>query len=318
MRRLPTCFLASALLATVGCDAANENASQYADYKTAEAPAPAPMTPPAEAASEGRFGGMMGVNAGADKDQAAPPAPEGVSRKVIYDASLDLAVEDVDAAAAKVDALLVSSGGYIAEETMAGSPGSNRSRFWKLRIPIDDFDGFVKSVMALGELVRFNRTSQDVTAEFYDVEARIKNKRVQEQTLQKMLEERSGALDEVLKVETELSRVRGEIEQMEGRIRVLKNLTSLATLTLTLSERERFQPAAPVVADFPTQIARTWRASVDRLVEMGKAMVLFAVAQALWLPFWAIGVLIAWLVVRRIVALARSRPTPPARHSPGE
>ena len=64
-------------------------------------------------------------------------------------------------------------------------------------------------------------------------------------------EERSGQLEEVLKVEVELSRVRGEIEQMQGRIRVLRNLSSLATLTLTLRERERFQPPTAVVANTP-------------------------------------------------------------------
>jgi chromosome segregation ATPase len=165
--------------------------------------------------------------------------------------------------------------------------------------------------------VSFNRTSQDVTAEFYDVEARIKNKQVQEQTLQKMLEERSGQLEEVLKVETELSRVRGEIEQMEGRIRVLKNLSTLATLTLTLREHERFQPPAPVVADFPTQVARTWQASLTQFVDAGKDLVLFAVAQVLWLPFWAVGLVIAWVAARRLAALARTRPTPPANPPSG-
>lgn len=322
MRGLTACLLSTALLPAAGCG----EVSYDEQMKSAQAFAPAATPPPAAVVSadayDGRSMGMMGETtaAAAAREEAPPPAaaePAGVSRKVIYNATLDLAVEGLDAAAARVGELVASSGGYIAEETMSGSPGSTRSQFWKLRIPVDRFDGFVKSVMALGELVQFNRTSQDVTAEFYDVEARIKNKQVQEQTLQKILEERSGQLEEVLKVEVELSRVRGEIEQMQGRIRVLRNLSSLATLTLTLRERERFQPTTPVVADFPTQVARTWQASLTRLADVGKALVLFAVAQAVWLPFWAIGLLIAWMVVRRLAALARRRPASPTSPSPG-
>ncbi|WP_337176109.1 DUF4349 domain-containing protein [Paludisphaera sp.] len=312
MRGHLACLLITASLATIGCD---EPHYEYAAQRIAAEPKSAMAPVPDEApAFRDQAAGMRGETA----EAPATEAPDAkVSRKVIYNATLDLAVEDLDSASAKVGEMLASSGGYIAEETMTGSPGSTRTRFWRLRIPIDGFDGFVTSVMALGELVNFNRTSQDVTAEFYDVEARIKNKQVQEQTLQKMLEERSGQLEEVLKVETELSRVRGEIEQMQGRIRVLQNLSSLATLTLTLREHERFQPAAPVVADFPTQVARTWQESVGRLVDAGKALVLFVVGQAVWLPFWAIGLLIAWAVGRKAVALARSRPTPPADPSPG-
>ncbi len=326
MRGFPTPLFAAALLATAGCDegGAPPPAGKYMNQDVAyfaKSAAPAPAAPAATpAAFDDGARGMMG----GDRKAAEPPPADGsdqaaVSRKVIYNATLDLAVDDLDAAGTKVGDLVASSGGYIAEETMTGSPGTTRSLFWKLRIPIDGFDGFVKSVRALGELVQFNRTSQDVTAEFYDVEARIKNKRVQEQTLQKMLEERSGVLEDVLKVETELSRVRGEIEQMEGRIRVLRNLTSLATLTLTLRERERFQPPAPVVADFPTQIARTWGESTSRLVDVGKSLVLFVVAEAPWLPFYAIGLLIVWAIGRRLVGvtLVRARSTPPANPSAG-
>ena len=73
----------------------------------------------------------------------------------------------------------------------------------------------------------------------YDIEARIKNKKVEEQTLNKILQERSGNLEDVLKIEVELSRVRGEIERLEGKIRVLENLSSLATLTINVREREK-------------------------------------------------------------------------------
>jgi tellurite resistance protein len=62
-----------------------------------------------------------------------------------------------------------------------------------------------------------NSDAQDVTEEFYDVDARLRNKRVEEQRLVEHLKKSTARLQDILAVEREISRVRGEIEQMEGR-----------------------------------------------------------------------------------------------------
>jgi hypothetical protein len=261
---------------------------------------------------------------GAQPNSAVPPA---ISRKIMYDAQVDLVVESVDPIAKKVGTLVQEARGYIAEQNVAGSPGSLRSMRWRIRVPVEQFDSLVESIVALGELERNNRTSQDVTEQYYDLEARIKNKKVEEQTLNKILQERSGKLEDVLKIEIELSRVRGEIEQLEGKIRVIENLSSLATLTLNIRERDKYAPPPPVVADFSTQIARTWNGSMQNLVDLGKSGVLWVVSRVIWLPFWLIGALVAWIALRilirifrrnlpRMVALARTPIFPPRTPPP--
>jgi Domain of unknown function (DUF4349) len=245
----------------------------------------------------GMMGGMGGQAAQAPADKLA------LSRKIIYDAQVELVVKDVDATAKKVVAFVQDAGGYIAEQGTTGSPGSQRSMKWKLRVPVDRFESLVQKVVELGELVQNSRTSQDVTEQFYDIEARIKNKKAEEKSLTKILDERTGKLEDVLKIETELSRVRGEIEQLEGKIRLLENLSSLATLTLTIREREKFEPPPPTVADFPTQVARTWEKSLHGLIDLGKAVVLWAVGWALWIPLLAVGALFAWIILRRLIRL---------------
>ena len=258
-----------------------------------------------------------------------PSAAPAVARKIIYDAQVDLIVESVEPIAKRVGSLVQDARGYIAEQTVSGSPGSQRSMHWKFRVPVEQFDSFVDAIVALGELERNNRTSQDVTEQYYDIEARIKNKKVEEQTLNKILQERSGKLEDVLKIEIELSRVRGEIEQLEGKIRVLKNLASLATLTLNVREREKFTPPPPVVASFQTQIARTWGDSLTELVDMGKAIMLWAVSWAIWTPFLLAAAVFAWVLGRwviralirnlpRLVALARTPITIPRAPTTGE
>jgi len=295
MHRL-SLLLAFGMFPLAGC--ADESVERSAGYEAAQkSAAPPAETPPADAA--------LAPSGAVDGGEPTAPNEPGISRKVIYDATIDLVVQSVDEAVGRVGELVEQSGGYIAEQNMVGSPGSKRSQRWRIRVPIDRFESFVASVSALGELERFDRKSQDVTAEFYDLDARVKNKKVEEQTLQKILEERSGQLEDVLKVEVELSRVRGEIEQLQGRLRVLENLSALATLTLNVRERETYEPPAPVVADFPTQVARAWGDSVRSLVNLGKAVTLIVVGQVVWIPFWIVGLLLAWIIGRRLFAAAR-------------
>jgi len=248
----------------------------------------------------------------------APINTAALSRKIIYDGEIDLIVKDVEPIGKQVVTFIQEARGYIAEQSTTGSPGSQRAMRWKLRVPVDQFESLVEKVIALGELERNTRTSQDVTEQFYDIEARIKNKKAEEKSLTKILDERTGKLEDVLKIETELSRVRGEIEQLEGKIRVLENLSSLATLVLSVREREKFEPPPPAAADFPTQVARTWENSIHDLVNLGKSVILWAVDWAVWIPLLVVAALLAWIVVRwlirrlpRLIALANTPITPP-------
>ena len=233
----------------------------------------------------------------------APANTAALSRKIIYDGEVALIVKDVDPIAKQVVTFIQDARGYIAEQSTTGSPGSQRSMRWKLHVPVDQFESLVQKVVALGELEQNKRTSQDVTEQFYDIEAHIKNKKAEEKSLTKILDERTGKLEDVLRIETELSRVRGEIEQLEGKIRVLENLSSLATLTLSVREREKFEPPPPAAADFPTQVARTWENSLRGLIDLGKAFILWAVDWVLWIPLLIVGGLLAWVILRRLFRL---------------
>jgi hypothetical protein len=248
--------------------------------------------------------------------EAIPPAnAPGLSRKIIYNADIALVVEDFAKVEPQIGPLVEAAGGYIAEQSLLGSPGSQRSARWKVRVPADRLESFRSDLKRLGEVERDTLTSSDVTEQYVDIEARIKNKQLEEETIAGILKERSGKLEDVLKVEMELSRVRGEIEQMQGRLRVLANLSSLATVTLTIREREKYEPPPPVAPDFATTVSRTFWSSFDRLVDLGKAVVLIAVALTPWPPLIVVGLLIAWLAGRRlartVVPLFRRPVAPP-------
>ncbi len=314
--------LVVSLLALLGCSEVVSPRQYAAESAKIAAPAPSgfdrsppPMAAAASDAGAARYAGMMG---GMMTAIQVPENAGAFSRKIIYDGAIDLIVKDVDSVAKQVVGVVQDARGYIAEYSTTGSPGSQRSFRWKLRIPVEQFDAVVEKVAVLGELERNSRTSQDVTEQFYDTEARVKNKKVEEKSLTKILEERTGKLEDILKIETELSRVRGEIEQLEGRLRLLDNLSSLATLAVNIREREKFEPPPPAVADFPTQVARTWENSVRGLVNLGKDVILWAVEWAVWIPLLILGALLAWVVLRwffrrlpRLIATLNTPLTPP-------
>jgi hypothetical protein len=134
------------------------------------------------------------------------------------------------------------------------------------------------AVTKLGELQTTRTDSQDVTAQFTDLQARISNKQVEESRLVVLLQRPNARLTDILQVERELSRVRGEIEQMQGQLRLLANQSALATVTVTLHEVKGY--VAPKPATFGSEISRTFAASVDGMREMGKIIVLMMVSLA--------------------------------------
>jgi hypothetical protein len=234
----------------------------------------------------------------ADKVPPQGEVPHTPARKIVYNADIDIVVDDFAKAEAALMKLVDENNGYLSSADVNGSPGKQRSGTWKVRVPVERFRAFLDSVSKLGELQRRQANSQDVTEEYYDLEARIKNKKVEEARLLKHLEESTGKLKEILDVEREISRVREEVERQEGRLRLLENLSSLTTVSIVFHEREGYIP--PEAPSFGTQIARTFFHSFESLVDFGKAIVIAVVAISPWLPVLFVVGLILLLIVRRV------------------
>jgi hypothetical protein len=149
-------------------------------------------------------------------------------------------------------------------------------------VPAGAFDAFMEQLGGIGVPERNVIDSRDVTEEYYDLDARLRNKKTEEARLIKHLEASTGKLDEILKVEHEISRVRGEIEQMEGRLKMIDNLATLTTVNVSMQEIKGYVPlTAPT---FGTRIQRTFGNSTDALARFGEFVVLFLVGLAPWLP----------------------------------
>lgn len=244
----------------------------------------------------------------------APAGASTVPRKIIYDARVELLVDSLSTAEQAVFDLIREHNGFLAESDQSSVTSTQRRATWKVRVPVDHFQAFLNAVCRLGEVKQNHLGSQDVTEEYFDVEARIRNKQEEEKRLLKHLSDSTGKLEDILAVERELSRVRGEVEQMQGRLRLLADRTELSTITIEATEWKDYKP--PIAPTFPTQLGRTFFNSVDNLFSFGKAMAMVAVALLPWLPLILVGLLLLRWLIRANRGSPRNRAHPVASAPP--
>jgi len=123
---------------------------------------------------------------------------------------------------------------YIAESRSWIDSNDKKNIYYNLRIPSENFSAAINEVSLLAEVTSSRISSRDVTEEYVDVEARLKNLKLQEQRYRDLLN-RAEKVEDILKVERELERIRGTIESLEGRMNYLKNQISLSTLEINIS-----------------------------------------------------------------------------------
>lgn len=240
------------------------------------------------------------------------------SRKVIHNGGLTLRVDDVPAARLEIQTLVDSIGGHVSSADMSfASDGSADGASLVLRVPSERFDEVRARLAKMGRVLAEHTRAQDVTEEYTDVQARLANARRLESRLHEIVSTKTTTVTEVLEVERELGRVRGEIEQLEGRIKLYDDQLALGTLSVTLTTEAR-----PVLASSPSlgeQAGDALSGSWGALRMLGRGLLLFAIAILPWLPILA-GLLVLVMWVRRRVRrgtaanrnVALAQPPPPA------
>lgn len=222
-------------------------------------------------------------------------------RKLIYTGDLRLAVKSLDDTEREIKRLLAAAEGQIAEFKEERTAGDQRAGHWQVRVPPGKFSEFVEQVAGLGVAERREMQAADVTEEFVDVEARLKNKRQLETRILKLLDDKTGEIKDVVAVENELARIREEIERIEGRLRVLSNQIDLSTITIFAYERREYIP--PTAPTFSERVATAFSTSLRNMQEVGEMLVIAIVALAPWLVLLAIFGGLTWFVVSRVIRI---------------
>jgi hypothetical protein len=278
--------------------------------KVAASPAPPAVAPVGFTAGETREealaaaqSGRMAANQTATTDGGAPDALHGVNYSttapaatmIIRTGQAFIKVEKVDPAMLKIRQLVAQAGGYITNSSISGGKDQIRQASIEIKIPNSRYDQAVGALSSIGEVETVNSNAQDVGEEFVDVSARVANARRLEERLIDLLAKRTGKLEEVLRVERELARVREEIERYEGRLRYLTARVAMSTLTVNIHE------PAPIIEPGRNPIADAFRHAWQNFVAMLAAVI---ASLGVLIPIGLIGVG-GWIGYRRWVKANR-------------
>ena len=212
-----------------------------------------------ERASQGSVNRAMSVNSGPDALQNVNGATAIAPTMMIRNGQAFIEVDKVDPAILRIRQLTAQVGGYITNSSISGGRDQIRQATLELKIPALKYDQAVGSLSTIGKVETVNSTAEDVGEEFVDVTARVSNARRLEDRLITLLSTRTGKLDEVLRVERELARVREEIERYEGRLRYLSSRAAISTLTITVHEPVAILGNTPGENPIAAALHRAWK-----------------------------------------------------------
>jgi hypothetical protein len=203
-------------------------------------PEPGPTSPRPDSDADGAV----------DVRDKAPPDPSGPISKdaphettmLIYTAHVTMAVYQVEPGLASVEKIARELGGYLSTR------GDTEIT---VRIPRARFDEAIRRVGLTGDVLHKELSAEDVTDAFVDLEIRLKNARDMRDRLAELL--KRADVKAALEIEKELGRITGEIELMEGKLKVLRDRIAYSTITVTFQGR-----GAGALRDMPLRLPFPW------------------------------------------------------------
>lgn len=232
------------------------------------------------------------------------------SRKIIYNATLWLETKQYDQASADLLEAASQAGAYVqSSESSGNAERGDRSVYYTLRVPADNYSEFLNAAAQAANLVRRSESSQDVTAEYVDLEARLASLEQQRQRLDE-LAAKAESLEDLLAIEQQRSEVQYQIESYTGQMNVLQDQISYSTVEVYLDEVTELTPQSP---SFLSRVGSAFRGSWNGFVSVVQELVIGLIYL---LPFLVVAAVVIVLVVLLARRVARKRPQPAQQKRP--
>jgi len=305
MRFTALLLLSVALLGLSGCDSTRSLENQSAAPNPAQSDKSQTELP---GATKSKVASNLQPVSLKDAD-AANTVSQALERKIIRNANLTVEVASPAEAQRKIASIAESHQGFVvtSESTQRTAEDKTKPEVTinlVIRVPAVQFNQIMEEIRAVGTRVAQEKTTgQDVTEEFIDLEARIKNQKALEAQFLEIMK-RAGKVADALEVQRELADVRTEIEKLEGRGRFLENQASLSTINVTLQ--------TPIQILNATGFWYSVKAAFTDGVDVAAAIVVFLIrAIVALLPILALIVLPIALITRLVVRRFGRRHTLP-------
>lgn len=218
----------------------------------------------------------------------------GSDRKVVRNASMSMVVDDVQKRMSEIEKRVLARKGFVVNSSF-NKLDIAPTGYVSVRVPSDALEAMIDEIRMLGDVQHTDVSGRDVTDEYVDIEAQLKNAKAGEEALLGLMQ-RAGSVGDILQVQRELINMRSTIERLEGRIRLLDQTIDLSLLTVRMSTDPALLPTIDEQDAWKPLV--TFKEAVRGLVGFGKwvgDMVIWAVV---FLPLIVI-VLGLWWVYRK-------------------
>lgn len=167
-------------------------------------------------------------------------------RMIIQTSSIQMDVEGFDDKVAQIKAMVEASGGYVENENSSyrfyvSDEDNLKYGYLTLRVPEEGYSLITDSIKELGRVTSDASNATDITKQYRDTAAEIENLKVTEQRLREIMSQ-AVEISDILSIENELTRIRGNISSYEKQMKDWENLVSLTTITVTLNEVKNLKP----------------------------------------------------------------------------
>jgi hypothetical protein len=254
---------------------------------TMPTPTPAP-TPPTASASGGE-------KAYSDEYNATATDTE---RMIVRTGDMALVVEDINQAIEDITQMSLAFGGYVVASYIQGQE-EEMTGWISFRVPDEKFEAALTQLRALAVRVESEQTSsQDVTEEYIDLEARLTNAKATEQQYLALLD-KAVDVEDIINIYSYLSQVRQEIEQLEGQIKYLEQTTSTSLISVSLKPEKTEKP----LVHAGWSALEVLKAAARGIVSFGQWLGTIAIWLLIFIPIW--GTILAIILWRRHKRRAR-------------
>jgi len=251
------------------------------------------------------------LNGNAGKQQREESEPDNLPTvpMIARVAGLTLTTSEFEKTRAGLEEILKRYHGYLGDLKVNAPADAGRSLTATLRIPAPQLDAALAELKKLGRVENEAQGGEEVTQQYVDLEARLKNSQHTEQRLVQMLAQRTGKLQDVLKVELEIDRVRGEIEQMQAEKKELSKRVAYATLSTIINEEyhAKLQGAPPSTGSrFRNAAVEGYNTVVEGLIDVGLFLFSAGPSLLIWAAILFFPARWAWKKIREKIQQAET------------
>jgi hypothetical protein len=280
--------LAFVLLLLAGCSASNDSRESSNAMDSSE-----------DKSYEGGIGANTDDSTGVEEDGELAPG-ENNERKVMYNASVSLEVDDIGKSIEEVEKNVRELKGYVVEVNFTSNNEQDYGSL-KLRIPTDSLTAFLDGLEEhSGKVIEKRVVGQDVTEEYVDLTSRLKAKRVVEERLLDLLS-KAEKTEDLLRISSDLAIVQEEIEQVMGRMKYLDNKTEFAEVEMNFIDVSILIPDVKGNEELKTseKIKKTFAASLNSIMGFFSGLAVFLIGYSPILLFLAVVTFLVYWGVRR-------------------